>query len=74
MKISSEMNSLPPEIKLKIFNQLSIRNSIKCRQVCKDWLEIIDCLRYKSLNFCTLNFNPSEENYFVKDPNRWIGE
>ena len=45
------MDSLPPEIKLNIFNQLSIRDSIKCRQVCKDWLANIDCLRYKSLDF-----------------------
>ena len=66
------MNSLPPEIKLKIFNRLSIRDSIKCRQVCKDWLAIIDCLRYKSLDFCVSFNERSEERYFEKDNDLWI--
>ena len=62
------MDTLPSEIKLKIFNLLSIHDSIKCRQVCKDWLVIIDCLRYTSLNFLVaIHHEQSEEIFFEKD-------
>ena len=66
------MDSLPPEMKLKIFNQLSIRDSIKCRQVCKNWLAIIDCLRYTNLNFCVAPTERSEEKYLKEDIDLWI--
>ena len=66
------MDSLPPEMKLEIFQQLSIRDSIKCRQVCKDWLTIIDCLRYKSLNFQVSNCGWSKTNYEERDVDLWI--
>ena len=67
------MDSLPPEIKLNFFNQLSIRDSIKCRQVCKDWLAIIDCLRYKSLDFHVAYCERSElKNSYETDIDLWI--
>ena len=66
------MDSLPPEIKLKIFNQLSIRDSIKSRQVCKDWLTIIDCLRYTSLDFYVSFNDRSDANYYERDIELWI--
>ena len=67
------MDSLPLEIKLKIFNQLFIRDSIKCRQVCKEWLTIIDCLRYKTLNFRVAIYERSEGSYHEKNTiDLWI--
>ena len=66
------MDSLPPEIKLKIFNQLSIRDSIKCRQVCKDWLTIIDCLRYTSLDFRVSSIERSDTITYGKKIDLWI--
>ena len=66
------MDFLPPEIKLKIFNQLPIRDSIKYRQVCKDWLVIIDCLKYANLDFCVSSNERSEEKDFEKDVDLWI--
>ena len=67
------MDSLPPEIKLKIFNQLSIRDSIKCRQVCKDWLSIIDCLRYTRFDFHVSDYERSEiKNFDEKGCDFWI--
>ena len=67
------MDSLPPEIKLNIFNLLSIRESIKCRQVCKDWLSIVDCLRYKSLDFEVSEYERSEiKKKYKKTIELWI--
>ena len=61
------MDSLPPEIKLKIFNQLSIRDSIKCRKICKEWLAIIDCLKYKSLNISVLSDEQCRINSYERE-------
>ena len=66
------MDFLPLEMKLKIFNQLSIPDSIKCRQVCKNWLAIIDCLRYKSLNVSFLSSEQCRKNFVKKDTDLWI--
>ena len=66
------MDFLSPEIKVKIFNQLPIRDSIKCRQVCKDWLVIIDSLKYRSLEFCFAIHERSEEKDDEKETDLWI--
>ena len=66
------MDFFPSEIKLIIFNQLSIRESIKCRQVCKGWLTVIDCLRYKSLIFKAAKYKGSEGRAFESYIDLWI--
>ena len=66
------MDFLPPEIKLIIFNQLSISESIKCRQVCKGWLTVIDGLRYKILIFQVAKYKRSKGGAFNRYIDLWI--
>ena len=63
---SREMESLPAEIYVQIFNYLPVNEAIKCRTVCKLWRQVLDQFVLVELNL--FFYQPLELNQWIFHP------